>query len=188
MDIGHQYPVEVLPTVARGQGIGAMQTVGFLCGFSSPYIAYLSKFGPAVPYVVLGVITVTGGFACLLLPETLSEKLPDTLEEGESFFAGQGLCHNPCARRNKISAGDGAGRTTDPPSGGKQSNDNNAKGVGELLAERPRAAGGNAKPPVTVDQRPINLRTDRGPNLDTGGEKREIGLKWWVYVYDASLI
>ncbi|XP_047479654.1 solute carrier family 22 member 3-like isoform X2 [Penaeus chinensis] len=125
MDIGHQYPVEVLPTVARGQGIGAMQTVGFLCGFSSPYIAYLSKYGPSVPYVVLGVITVAGGFVCLLLPETLNEKLPDTLEEGELFFANQGLFHNPCGRRNKISAGD-AGTIT-APSGSKEKNESCVK-------------------------------------------------------------
>ncbi|XP_063600926.1 organic cation transporter protein-like [Penaeus indicus] len=127
MDIGHQYPVEVLPTVARGQGIGAMQTVGFLCGFSSPYIAYLSKFGPSVPYVVLGAITVTGGFVCLLLPETLNEKLPDTLEEGELFFANQGLFHNPCGRRNKISAGDAGRGTTATPSGSKEKNESNVK-------------------------------------------------------------
>lgn len=41
MNVGHQYPVEVLPTVARGQGMGTMQTLGFASAFASPYIVYL---------------------------------------------------------------------------------------------------------------------------------------------------
>ena len=57
-----------------------------------------SKYGPGMPYVVLGVITVVGGLACLLLPETLNQNLPDTLHDGETFFADQPLCYNPCAR------------------------------------------------------------------------------------------
>ncbi|XP_027213389.2 organic cation transporter protein-like [Penaeus vannamei] len=101
MNVGHQYPVEILPTVARGQGMGTMQTLGFLSAFASPYIVYLSKYGSFLPYVILGAITVLGGVACLFLPETLHEKLPDTLEDGENFFSGQTLCYNPCAARSK---------------------------------------------------------------------------------------
>nr|AEB00643.1 glucose transporter 1 [Penaeus vannamei] len=101
MNVGHQYPVEVLPTVARGQGIGTMQTIAFASAFASPYIVYLSKYSYSLPYVIMGVITVIGGLACLLLPETLNENLPDTLEDGETFFSGQSLCYNPCGARPK---------------------------------------------------------------------------------------
>ncbi|XP_047479820.1 beta-alanine transporter-like isoform X2 [Penaeus chinensis] len=101
MNVAHQYPVELLPTVARGQGLGILQTLAFASAFASPYIVYLSKYSYSLPYVIMGVITVIGGLACLLLPETLNENLPDTLEDGETFFSGQSLCHNPCAARPK---------------------------------------------------------------------------------------
>ncbi|XP_042872134.1 organic cation transporter protein-like [Penaeus japonicus] len=101
MNVGHQYPVEVLPTVARGQGMGTMQTLGFASAFASPYIVYSSKYSHSLPYIIMGAITVAGGLVCLLLPETLNENLPDTLEDGETFFSGQRLCYNPCAARPK---------------------------------------------------------------------------------------
>lgn len=57
-----------------------------------------SKFGHYLPYVILGITTVGGGLACVLLPETLDQSLPDTLLDGETFFAHQGYCYNPFNR------------------------------------------------------------------------------------------
>ncbi|XP_047471525.1 organic cation transporter protein-like [Penaeus chinensis] len=110
INVGQQYPIEVLPTVARGSGSGAIHTLGYGAAFVSPYVVYLSKFGHFLPYTILGVATVVGGLACVLLPETLDQKLPDTLEDGEEFFAGQGCCYDPCARRRaSTDAGKGKG-------------------------------------------------------------------------------
>lgn len=44
MNVGMQYQVEVLPTVARGQGMAFIHTVGFLAAFVSPYIVYLVRY------------------------------------------------------------------------------------------------------------------------------------------------
>lgn len=41
MNVGQQYPVEVLPTVARGLGSGAIHTLGYVSVFLSPYVVYL---------------------------------------------------------------------------------------------------------------------------------------------------
>lgn len=41
MNVGIQYPVEVLPTVARGSGNGLIHTLGNISAFISPYIVYL---------------------------------------------------------------------------------------------------------------------------------------------------
>ncbi|XP_042868886.1 organic cation transporter protein-like [Penaeus japonicus] len=98
INVGQQYPVEVLPTVARGSGSGAIHTLGYVAAFISPYVVYLSKYGHFLPYTILGVVTIVGGLVSLLLPETLDQKLPDTLEDGETFFGDQGCCYNPCAR------------------------------------------------------------------------------------------
>ncbi|KAK3886203.1 hypothetical protein Pcinc_009622 [Petrolisthes cinctipes] len=97
INVGQQYPVEVLPTVARGTGAGLIHTLGNLTGFISPYVVYLSKIGHYLPYTILGLVSILGGSICVLLPETLNQILPDTLEDGETFFTGQGYCYNPCA-------------------------------------------------------------------------------------------
>lgn len=43
INVAQQYPVEVLPTVARAQGSGAIHTLGYLSVFLSPYIIYLVR-------------------------------------------------------------------------------------------------------------------------------------------------
>ncbi|KAG7161539.1 Solute carrier family 22 member 3-like 2 [Homarus americanus] len=98
---GQQYPVEVLPTVARGSGSMAIHTVGYLAAFTSPYIVYLSKFGYYLPYLVIGMITVAGGLCCIGLPETLNQILPDSLQDGETYFCDQSFFYNPCYRKNE---------------------------------------------------------------------------------------
>lgn len=101
MNVGQQYPVEVLPTVARAQGSGAIHTLGYLSAFLSPYIIYLSKVGFAVPFIILGLVSIAGGIVSALLPETLDQELPDTLLDGETAFSGQSCCYNPCSRSHK---------------------------------------------------------------------------------------
>nr|XP_045605465.1 organic cation transporter protein-like [Procambarus clarkii] len=98
MNVGMQSPVEVLPTVARGSGIAAIHTLGHIAAFTSPYVIYLGKHGYYLPYVILGALTVVGGAVCTVLPETLNQSLPDTLEDGETFFSDQTFCYNPCSR------------------------------------------------------------------------------------------
>ncbi|KAG0708046.1 Solute carrier family 22 member 16 [Chionoecetes opilio] len=98
MNVAQQYPVEVLPTVARAQGSGAIHTMGYLSVFLSPYIIYLSKIGFAVPFVILGLVSIAGGLVSVVLPEILNQDLPDTHVDGETFFTGQSCCYNPCGR------------------------------------------------------------------------------------------
>lgn len=38
-----------------------------------------------LPLVIMGAVSIFGGIAGLRLPETLHQKLPQTLEEGEAF-------------------------------------------------------------------------------------------------------
>lgn len=43
------------------------------------------KFGRVEPLVVFGCLSILAGLLLLLLPETLDQKLPDTIKEGEQF-------------------------------------------------------------------------------------------------------
>ena len=60
---------------------------------------FQSKIGYWIPFVILGVFSVCGGLITLVLPETLGEKLPDSLEDGELFFSKQPIIYNPLKKR-----------------------------------------------------------------------------------------
>lgn len=49
-----------------------------------------------LPLVVMGCLSVFGGFTGLRLPETLHHRLPQTLEEGEQF--GKDWTMQDCCR------------------------------------------------------------------------------------------
>lgn len=53
----------------------------------------------SLPYVIIAVLAVLGGFSGIFLPETLNEKLPETVAEAEQFGADQKVWSRP---RGKI--------------------------------------------------------------------------------------
>lgn len=82
---GAQYAVELIPTVARGQGVSVIHVMGYVASFFSPQILYLSCFWKPTPELILGGLLILGATACLFLPETLNRTLPVTLHDGENF-------------------------------------------------------------------------------------------------------
>lgn len=47
-----------------------------------------------LPLVIMGFVSVLGGFTSLRLPETLHHRLPQTIDEGEEF--GKDWSFNEC--------------------------------------------------------------------------------------------
>ncbi|XP_067625757.1 carcinine transporter [Eurosta solidaginis] len=87
---------ELYPTQVRGIGIGASSYVGGLGLIAIPFVTYLGRDNLKLPLVIMGIVSMIGGFTSLRLPETLHERLPQTLEEGENF--GQEWSLNTCMR------------------------------------------------------------------------------------------
>ncbi|XP_058449358.1 carcinine transporter isoform X2 [Malaya genurostris] len=87
---------ELYPTQVRGVGIGTSSYIGGLGLIVIPFITYLGKENLILPLVIMGCVSVAGGFTGLRLPETLHQRLPQTLEDGEIF--GKDWTFDDCFR------------------------------------------------------------------------------------------
>ncbi|XP_048513300.1 organic cation transporter protein-like [Athalia rosae] len=79
------FTTEQYPTTIRNVGLGACSTFARIAGLLVPYINYLSTIWTPLPLVIFGSGALMSGLLILLLPETLNEKLPETIEDGELF-------------------------------------------------------------------------------------------------------
>jgi len=85
------YAVEIYPTAVRNVGLGSSSTWARVGGVIAPYIGReLGKQSPAAPLVIFGVTSILAAILVLILPETKSITLPDTIEEGEIFNRDKG--------------------------------------------------------------------------------------------------
>ncbi|XP_023298252.2 carcinine transporter [Lucilia cuprina] len=85
---------ELYPTQVRGIGIGVSSYVGGLGLIVIPFVTYLGKENLKLPLVIMGFVSMLGGITGLRLPETLHQRLPQTIEEGEEF--GKDFTLNAC--------------------------------------------------------------------------------------------
>ncbi|GAB6029096.1 hypothetical protein CHUAL_004879 [Chamberlinius hualienensis] len=76
---------EIYPTVVRGLGTNFSSFVSMVAPICMPFVNVLSERNLSLPLVIIGVLLVFSGFLSLLLPETLHQRLPQTLEEGEEI-------------------------------------------------------------------------------------------------------
>lgn len=98
---------ELYPTEIRGVGIGFSSYVGGIGLIIIPFVTYLVRLSSyssykfrlifyfvfilkgrenlVLPLIIMGFLIMFGGITGLRLPETLNQKLPATLAEGELF-------------------------------------------------------------------------------------------------------
>ncbi|XP_067614336.1 organic cation transporter protein-like [Eurosta solidaginis] len=100
-DAEAQYSSEFLPTTVRGRGIANIHVAGF--GFSSfsAYIIYLGTLYKPLPAYFTAFIMLIGAALCLTLPETMDQKLPQTLADGEEFARHQRWYQFSCFNKKK---------------------------------------------------------------------------------------
>ncbi|XP_022920051.2 beta-alanine transporter [Onthophagus taurus] len=85
---------ELYPTVVRGLGISVSTVIGMIGPVIIPLVNYLGSDMLTLPLIIMGTMLVLGGLSSLLLPETLNQHLPQTLEDAEKTGLDCGLCFN----------------------------------------------------------------------------------------------
>ncbi|KAI0215907.1 Organic cation transporter-like protein [Lamellibrachia satsuma] len=79
------YTCEVFPTVMRNTSLGVCAFFTRLGGVVSPQVVLLGSTSLVqFPLVVFGALSLVGGLLALSLPETLHQRLPDTIEQAET--------------------------------------------------------------------------------------------------------
>ena len=78
-------PAELFPVVVREHGLAAANIFGRCGAAIAPLFAFLqySLRSSFVPLLVLGCLCLAAGVLAALLPETMGEKTPDTIQVGK---------------------------------------------------------------------------------------------------------
>ncbi|XP_036407594.1 solute carrier family 22 member 4-like isoform X2 [Megalops cyprinoides] len=77
--------MELFPTVVRGMGVSICSMASKIGSTISPYFAFIGAYNEALPYIVMGLMTLTVGLLSLLLPETQGIPLPEDLSQTQSL-------------------------------------------------------------------------------------------------------
>ena len=65
--------------------MGASSMSARVSGILSPFILMLRTVWEPLPFIIFGILSIVAGLLTLILPETLNESLPETLQDGEEF-------------------------------------------------------------------------------------------------------
>lgn len=96
----YNYSAELFPTVVRNSALGIGSMCARASGALTPLITLLDSFDPTLPSVIFAVITLISGLLTLILPETLGQPMPQSIEDGEHFGVGD-TCFTSCVGKRK---------------------------------------------------------------------------------------
>ncbi|KAM8859422.1 solute carrier family 22 member 7-like isoform 2-T3 [Spinachia spinachia] len=77
------YTTELYPTVVRQNGLGYTNLMGRVGVSVAPRILLLEVVWTDLPQVIISSVAIASGLASLLLPETLTVRLPETVDDVE---------------------------------------------------------------------------------------------------------
>uniref|UniRef100_A0A0A1WSY7 Organic cation transporter protein n=1 Tax=Zeugodacus cucurbitae TaxID=28588 RepID=A0A0A1WSY7_ZEUCU len=96
-----QYSSEFIPTTVRGRGMANIHVAGFAFTSLNSYVIYLGYYYKPLPSIFISALMLIGALLCLALPETMNQKLPHTLKDGEEFARHQRWYYFVCFDRKK---------------------------------------------------------------------------------------
>uniref|UniRef100_A0A3Q2Z785 Solute carrier family 22 member 17 n=1 Tax=Hippocampus comes TaxID=109280 RepID=A0A3Q2Z785_HIPCM len=79
------FTAEIMPTVIRGTGVGAVLALGCVGRLSSPLMDLRNHYGYFLHHVVYSSLALLAVLSILLLPESKRKPLPQTLADGEQY-------------------------------------------------------------------------------------------------------
>ncbi|KAI4886251.1 hypothetical protein NFI96_006957 [Prochilodus magdalenae] len=77
--IVYAFTAELYPTVLRNTALGACSMASRVGSISAPYFIYFGSYYKALPYILMGSLSVLSGLLSLLLPESHGMPLPETI-------------------------------------------------------------------------------------------------------------
>lgn len=75
----------MLPTLIRSGGVGTFSTFSRFGALLAPFVPLLKHFYAFLPLLIYGIFAFISGLLAITLPETLGQKLPDTILEAENI-------------------------------------------------------------------------------------------------------
>jgi len=89
------YSSELFPTNVRNVAMGTSSMSARIGGIMAPFFPSMAKVYPPLPFIVCSIFCLLSAFSCLLIPETLNEKVPDTINDLEPTFRYNRLSNEP---------------------------------------------------------------------------------------------
>lgn len=80
----------MLPTLIRSGGVGVFSTFSRFGALLAPFVPLLKQFYGFLPLLVFGSFAFISGLLASSLPETLGQKLPDTIKDAENIGKSSG--------------------------------------------------------------------------------------------------
>ena len=91
------YTAELFPTSIRNQAVGTCSLVARFGGISALLLDLLKTYWLPAPVFIMGLVATVAGCLAVFFPETLGNKLPESMEEALRFvwfiFLHQTVCH-----------------------------------------------------------------------------------------------
>ncbi|XP_055692440.1 organic cation transporter protein isoform X1 [Lutzomyia longipalpis] len=81
----YTYSAEMIPTVIRSAGVGALSTMARFGAMLAPFVPLLGLYVKPLPLILFGILSFIAGITAFFFPETLRKKLPDTVDEAENL-------------------------------------------------------------------------------------------------------
>eukprot|EP00794_Sanderia_malayensis_P019002 gene19002-20914_t len=78
----YMWSMEIYPTCIRGEGMGFVQITSRVGSALAPWVAkWLNVFHPAIPFSLMGGLSIVAAFSLLCLPETGDQKTMETVDD-----------------------------------------------------------------------------------------------------------